>query len=82
MVEAYRTQSALAHLNLLGRAVEARGEAGVVMWERVPPAQVAALWEHWGQPACHWLPCAHVPWFDGDALRAVLDSHLRGTLLA
>ena len=41
MAEAYLRQSPLAHLNLLGRAVAHRGDAGIALCERATTAQVA-----------------------------------------
>jgi hypothetical protein len=46
----------------------------------VPPAEVEALWEHWGRPFIHWLPGSHLAWIGGGAMRARLVSHLRATL--
>jgi dienelactone hydrolase len=46
----------------------------------VPPADVEALWEHWGRPAMHWSPGSHFGWIDRSATRARLASHLRGAL--
>lgn len=46
----------------------------------VPPEQVAALWEHWGQPAVHWFPGTHVVWRQAPAIRQRIASHLRETL--
>jgi hypothetical protein len=48
----------------------------------VPPEQVAALWEHWGQPAVHWFPGTHVLWRGTDAIRQCVATHLRETLLS
>jgi len=46
----------------------------------VPPAEVAALWEHWGRPSVHWAPGGHFAWIGVGAVRARLASHLRASL--
>ncbi len=48
----------------------------------VPPEQVTALWEHWGQPAVHWFPGTHVAWRQTAAIRQRIATHLRETLLS
>jgi hypothetical protein len=45
-----------------------------------PPAEVQALWEHWGRPACHWHPGSHSVWRERRALYDRLATHLRATL--
>lgn len=60
----------------------ARLVIGGLLDRLVPPAQVEALWEHWGQPPVHWHPGAHLAWRDVAALRARLTEHLRDTLVA
>jgi hypothetical protein len=47
----------------------------------VPPEQVSALWEHWGQPAVHWFPGTHVAWRGTTAIRQRIAAHLHQTLL-
>jgi hypothetical protein len=46
------------------------------------PDGVRALWSHWGEPAVHWLPGAHLLWRGGDAFALRVHKHLRETLLA
>jgi hypothetical protein len=46
----------------------------------VPPADVAALWEHWGRPGIHWSPGGHFARLDRKAARARFAAHLRATL--
>jgi len=46
------------------------------------PEGVRALWSHWGEPAIHWLPGAHLVWRGGDAFASRVHRHLRETLLA
>jgi hypothetical protein len=48
----------------------------------VPPEQVTALWEHWGQPGLHWFPGTHVAWRQADEIRQRIGTHLRETLLS
>jgi hypothetical protein len=48
----------------------------------VPPEQVDALWEHWGQPAVHWFPGTHVAWRQVAAIRQCIATHLRQTLVS
>jgi hypothetical protein len=48
----------------------------------VPPEEVSALWEHWGQPAVHWFPGTHVAWRGAAAIRQRIATHLRETLLS
>jgi hypothetical protein len=43
-------------------------------------AGVRALWSHWGEPAIHWAPGAHLAWLGGDALAIRLREHLRASL--
>jgi hypothetical protein len=59
---------------------EARLIVGGVADRIVPPAEVEALWEHWGRPPIHWLPGSHRAWIGGKGMRARLASHLRATL--
>jgi hypothetical protein len=47
-----------------------------------PPAEVRALWSHWGEPAIHWLPGAHLVWRGRVGLASRIEEHLRATLLA
>jgi hypothetical protein len=46
----------------------------------VPPDQVGALWEHWGQPAVHWYPGTHLAWRGAAAMRGSIGAHLRECL--
>jgi hypothetical protein len=47
-----------------------------------PPAGAIALWSHWGEPAIHWLPGAHLVWRGRVGLSSRVRGHLRDTLLA
>jgi len=59
---------------------EARLIVGGLADRIVPPAEVEALWEHWGRPSVHWVPGGHFARIGGGAMRARLASHLRATL--
>jgi hypothetical protein len=59
---------------------EARLIVGGLADRVVPPAEVEALWEHWGRPSVHWAPGSHFAWIGNRAVRARLASHLRANL--
>ena len=42
----------------------------------VPPAQVDALWHHWGEPAIHWFSGGHTTPFGRAQIMARIESHL------
>ena len=43
----------------------------------VPPAQVEALWRHWGEPGIHWFNGGHTTPFGRAQVMARLEAHLR-----
>jgi hypothetical protein len=59
---------------------EARLIVGGAADRIVPPAEVEALWEHWGRPSIHWLSGSHLARIGSGAMRARLASHLHATL--
>ena len=46
----------------------------------VPPAQVKALWRHWGEPALHWFSGGHTTPFGRAQIMAHIERHLRAVL--
>jgi Serine hydrolase (FSH1) len=42
----------------------------------VPPAQVHALWRHWGEPALHWFSGGHTTPFGRTQIMARIEAHL------
>jgi hypothetical protein len=43
----------------------------------VPPAQIEALWHHWGEPALHWFSGGHTTPFGRAQIMAHIERHLR-----
>jgi hypothetical protein len=59
---------------------EARLILGGLADRVVSPAEVEALWEHWGRPDIHWFAGGHFAWVGRGTMRARLAAHLRATL--
>ena len=75
--------SLVAPLRLKPKApAAARLVVGCAADQVTPPAAVRALWSHWGEPALHWLPGAHLVWRGRVGLASRIEDHLAATLLA
>ncbi len=47
----------------------------------VPPDQIRALWQHWGEPRIHWYAGSHVNFLLFPSVRRFVDEALRESLL-